>query len=72
MARVYMGATVGYPRLVTGLGVLAITVLGSAIWLGWVLVGWSRRIGEIETALAGATNALALTGELEFDRPRGA
>lgn len=72
MTRVYTGASEGYRRLVTGLGVLAITVLGSAIWLGWVLVGWSRRIGEIETALAGATNGslptLALTGEPEFDR----
>ncbi len=72
MTRVYTGASEGYRRLVTGLGVLAVTVLGSAIWLGWVLLAWSRRIGEIEAALGGATGGLpptlALTGEPEFDR----
>jgi signal transduction histidine kinase len=72
MTRVYTGASEGYRRLVTGLGVLALTVLGSAIWLGWVLLAWSRRIGEIEVALGGATGGLlptlALTGEPEFDR----
>ena len=72
MTRVYTGASEGYRRLVAGLGLLAITVLGSAIWLGWVLVAWSRRIGEIEVALSGATDGvlptLALTGEPEFDR----
>jgi signal transduction histidine kinase len=72
MTRVYTGASEGYRRLVTGLGVLAVTVLGSAIWLGWVLVAWSRRIGEIEVALGGDTGGalptLALTGEPEFDR----
>jgi signal transduction histidine kinase len=72
MTRVYTGASEGYRRLVTGLSVLSVTVLGSAIWLGWVLVGWSRRIREIEVALGAATDgvlpALALTGEPEFDR----
>jgi signal transduction histidine kinase len=72
MTRVHTGASEGYRRLITGLGVLSVTVLGSAIWLGWVLVGWSRRIREIEVALAGATGGLlptlALTGEPEFDR----
>jgi signal transduction histidine kinase len=72
MTRVFTGASEGYRRLVTGLGLLAVTVLGSAIWLGWVLVAWSRRIGEIEVALGGATGdvfpTLALTGEPEFDR----
>jgi signal transduction histidine kinase len=72
MTRVYTGASEGYRRLVTGLGVLSVTVLGSAIWLGWVLVAWSRRIKEIEVALGGATGGalptLALTGEPEFDR----
>jgi len=72
MTRVYTGASEGYRRLLTGLGVLSVTVLGSAIWLGWVLVAWSRRIREIELALAGATGGLlptlALTGEPEFDR----
>ncbi len=72
MTRVYTGSSEGYRRLVTGLGVLAVTVLGSAIWLGWVLLAWSRRIAEIEGALGGATGGLlptlALTGEPEFDR----
>ena len=72
MTRVSTGASEGYRRLVTGLGVLSVTVLGSAIWLGWVLVAWSRRIGEIEVALGGSTvgrlPTLALTGEPEFDR----
>jgi signal transduction histidine kinase len=72
MTRVYTGDSEGYRRLVTGLGVLSVTVLGSAIWLGLVLLGWSRRIGEIEVALRGTTAGLLptlpLTGERELDR----
>ena len=72
MTRVYVGASQSYWRLLTGLGVLTVTVLGSAIWLGWVLVAWSRRIREIEAALGASTGGglpiLALTGEPEFDR----
>lgn len=72
MTRVFTGASEGYRRLITGLGLLAVTVLGSAIWLGWVLVAWSRRIREFEVEVGGATGGqlptLALTGEPEFDR----
>ena len=72
MSWVYTGASEGYLRLLTGLGVLCVTVLGSALWLAWVLIAWSRRIGEIEIALAGETGGvfptLPLSGEPEFDR----
>jgi signal transduction histidine kinase len=49
-------------------------VLGSAAWLGLVVVGWSRKIARLETALAAREDgradfpALARTGERELDR----
>lgn len=62
-----------YTHLLIGLIVLALTLLGSAIWLAWILVSWSRRIAAIETALGGATGTADLphlpqTGARELDR----
>lgn len=72
MTRVQTGVGPAYDRLMIGLGVLAVTVLGSALWLGWVLVTWSRRIAGLEADLADAQAAdlprLSLTGEKELDR----
>ena len=56
MTRVQTGAGPAYDRLMIGLGVLAMTVLGSALWLGWVLMTWSRRIARLEADLSGAAN----------------
>jgi signal transduction histidine kinase len=56
------------------LAVLALTVLGSAIWLGRILVSWSRKLTRLEAALvdhdAGKADlpTLPLTGERELDR----
>lgn len=74
MARAFTGQGAAYNQLLAGLGLLALIVLGSALFLGRLLLGWSRRIGGIETALAshdgsGATPlVLPLTGERELDR----
>ncbi|NPV23351.1 sensor histidine kinase [Bradyrhizobium aeschynomenes] len=62
-----------YTHLLAGLLVLALTLLGSALWLSWILVSWSRRIALIETALGGATMSADLphlphTGARELDR----
>ena len=49
-------------------------VLGSAIWLGWSLYSWARRVGKVETVLASADARkpdlpfLPMTGEVELDR----
>ncbi len=74
MTRVFAGQGRAYNQLLTGLGVLALTVLGSAIWLGIILYSWSRRIMRLEAALgshqAGQADlpALPTTGERELDR----
>jgi hypothetical protein len=74
MTRVFTGQGRAYNQLLAGLAVLALTVLGSAAWLGLVLVGWSRKIARLETALAAREDgradfpALARTGECELDR----
>ncbi|MGJ5139900.1 sensor histidine kinase [Bradyrhizobium oligotrophicum] len=62
-----------YMHLLIGLIVLAATLLGSAIWLAWILVSWSRRIAMIETALGEPTDNADLpqlphTGARELDR----
>ncbi|MGJ5009808.1 sensor histidine kinase [Bradyrhizobium oligotrophicum] len=62
-----------YTHLLIGLIVLAATLLGSAIWLAWILVSWSRRIAMIETALGEPTDNADLpqlphTGARELDR----
>ncbi|MGJ4996937.1 sensor histidine kinase [Bradyrhizobium sp. HKCCYLS3077] len=62
-----------YAHLLTGLSVLALTLLGSAIWLAFILASWSRRIAIIESALGAAPNTADLpqlphTGARELDR----
>ena len=74
MTRVFTGQGRAYNQFLAGLAVLAFTVLGSAAWLGLVLVGWSRKIARLETALTAREDggsdfpALARTGERELDR----
>ncbi len=71
-ARVNDGPT--YTRFLAGLGFLAVTVLGSAAFLGWFLYGFSGRIARLEAALAAPRPdgedlpRLDRTGERELDR----
>src|SRR5207253_855063 len=51
--------------------VLAVMVLGSAIWLGAILVSWSQKLARLQASLAARSDdreALPLTGERELDR----
>jgi signal transduction histidine kinase len=74
MTRVFAGRGRAYNQFLAGLAVLAFTVLGSAAWLGRILVGWSQKIARLETALAAREGgradlpALQPTGERELDR----
>jgi signal transduction histidine kinase len=74
MTRAFTGQGRPYNQLLIGLGVLSLTVLGSAIWLGTILYSWSRKIVRLETALANRQTdradlpALPRTGERELDR----
>ena len=72
MTRIAVAVGPAYDRLMTGFAVLAVTVLGSAFWLGWLLVAWSRRIARLEADLAAGDDAdlprLAPTGLPELDR----
>jgi signal transduction histidine kinase len=74
MTRVFTGQGPAYNQLLVGLAILALTVLGSAVWLGRILYGWSRKLRGLETALAAhdsqSTNLPRLepTGERELDR----
>jgi signal transduction histidine kinase len=74
MTRVFTAQGHAFNQLLTGLGVLALTVLGSAIWLGIILYSWSQKIMRLEAALgsrqAGHADlpALPRTGERELDR----
>jgi len=63
-----------YNQLLAGLGVLALTILGSAMWLARILYSWTQKISRLEAAL-GARDphavdlpALPRTGERELDR----
>ncbi|MGC9271045.1 sensor histidine kinase, partial [Acidiphilium sp.] len=52
-----------------GLAVLLATLLASAAFLAWMVLGFSRRLAGVEAALtADQPGALALTGEVELDR----
>lgn len=73
LARV--AAAPGYSALRLGVGVLLALVLLSSLWLTVMIAGYTRRIGAIETALAGheAGNGgdlpeIPLTGERDLDR----
>ncbi len=74
MMRAFTGASRAYNQLLIGLAVLAVTVFGSAAWLGRILYLWSRRIARLELELAGRDAgaadfpALTHTGERELDR----
>jgi signal transduction histidine kinase len=74
MARVFTGQGAAYNQLLAGLLMLAVMVAGSAVWLGWSLYAWSRRVRQLKAALdgrdVGATDlpALPATGERELDR----
>jgi signal transduction histidine kinase len=71
MTRVFTGQGPAYHQLLIGLAVLAVTVLGSAIWLGGILWSWSQKLARLEASLAARTDdlpALPLTGERELDR----
>ena len=61
-----------YDRLLQGLAVLLVFVIGSGVWLGVLLHRWSARLTHIERALGQQTldhlPALALSGEQELDR----
>src|SRR5438874_1353237 len=73
MSRVFTGQGPAYNQLLAGLAVLALTVLGSALWLGGILLSWSRKIGRLAAELAGRAGgdespAVAHIGERELDR----
>jgi len=72
MARVFTGSGDAYRQLAAGLGILVLSVVGSALWLGWIIFSWSRRIGRLEHALqhheAEDLPTLEKTGALELDR----
>ncbi len=62
----------GYFALRVGLGVLFALMLGMTVWIGWLLLVWSRRIAAMVAGLAAPEAAalphLAPTGEAELDR----
>src|SRR5947208_8134423 len=71
MTRVFTGQGPAYNQLLIGLSVLAVMVLGSAIWLGAILVSWSQKLARLQASLAARSDdreALPLTGERELDR----
>lgn len=74
MARAFTGQGAAFNQLLAGLGLLALTVLGSAVFLGRLLFGFSGRIEVLERTLAahdqghGDLPVLQPTGERELDR----
>lgn len=74
MMRAHVAEGPSYTRLLVGLAFLAVTVAGSAIFLGRFLIGFSRRIAQLEAALASPLAEaeelphLHRTGESELDR----
>jgi signal transduction histidine kinase len=72
MTRVFTGSGDAYRQLVAGLGILVLSVIGSALWLGWIIFSWARRIGRLERALqhheAEDLPMLEKTGAPELDR----
>ena len=72
MTRVLMTTGRGFEQLRLGLGVLMGCVILAAGLLTWLLVGWSRQVSRIETALssqeAADLPALPPTGERDLDR----
>jgi signal transduction histidine kinase len=71
MARVPTTGGQAYLQAMAGLSILLLVVLGSAAWLGRLLLGWSRRLRRLEAALATSSDELPkleLTGQQDLDR----
>jgi signal transduction histidine kinase len=71
MARVISAGGRSYIEAMAGLGVLFLVVLGSAAWLGRLLLGWMGRVRRLEAALAAGTDELPrldTTGQRDLDR----
>jgi PAS domain S-box-containing protein len=71
MARVISTGGRSYIEAMAGLGVLLLVVLGSAAWLGRLLLGWTRRLRRLEVELGTGTDELPrldLTGQRDLDR----
>jgi signal transduction histidine kinase len=71
MTRVVTVGGRAYGLAMGGLALLFIVLLGSAAWLGYLLLGWSARLRQLEAALArdsGDLPALASTGQRDLDR----
>jgi signal transduction histidine kinase len=72
MERVTLLGGPAYIRAAVALAALTLVLLGSGLWLGWLLWGWSRRLRRIEAALSVATDdalpELGLTGQRDLDR----
>lgn len=74
MTRVFTAGGPAYNQLLIGLGVLALTIFGSAIWLARILYSWSRKIAGLERALntrqdgSADLPTLPRTGAPELDR----
>jgi signal transduction histidine kinase len=71
MARVGTVGGRAYIQAMAGLAVLMLVVLGSATWLGRLLLDWSHRLRHLETALASSTDELPKlepTGQRDLDR----
>jgi hypothetical protein len=58
MARVPTTGGQAYIQAMAGLGLLLVVVLGSAAWLGRLLLGWSQRLRRLESALATSSDEL--------------
>src|SRR5262249_55014168 len=71
MARVISTGGRSYIEAMAGLGVLLLVVLGSAAWLGRLMLGWMRRVHRLEAALGSGTDELPRidpTGQRDLDR----
>ncbi len=71
MARVVTAGGRSYVEAMAGLGVLLLVVLGSAAWLGRLLLGWMRRLRRLEAALGTGSDELPRldpTGQRDLDR----
>jgi signal transduction histidine kinase len=71
MTRIDTAGGRAYGQAMAGLAVLFVVVLGSAVWLGRLLLGWSRRLRRLESALASGSDELPKlepTGQRDLDR----
>ncbi len=72
MTRAHSGAITAQKSLRTAIALLALLVVASGVWLGWVLLRGQRQIRRLEEALASAADdtipQLERTGIRELDR----